>query len=183
MAQCQCQLLGALPLMCCAPTCNNSAQTYPVVLYIFGDLILFFVSFLCDPFDVKPQLAADWSRLRAVRKLVFRAIQEAKEAGVVAGSSDASVVVSCEPGLATLLRSFENRGESNLSNVFVCSEALVGDTLGPINGHVFRAEDAHEGLVTVAVSKTQRTKCPRCWRFVSSETDALCSRCATIVQQ
>eukprot|EP00051_Salpingoeca_urceolata_P021737 m.344124 g.344124 ORF g.344124 m.344124 type:complete len:1079 (+) comp19853_c0_seq1:157-3393(+) len=130
-----------------------------------------------------PQLAADWSRLRAVRKLVFRAIQEAKEAGVVAGSSDASVVVSCEPGLATLLRSFENRGESNLSNVFVCSEALVGDTLGPINGHVFRAEDAHEGLVTVAVSKTQRTKCPRCWRFVSSETDALCSRCATIVQQ
>ncbi len=121
-------------------------------------------------------LAAPFGRVLAVRAAVTKAIEEARQAGVVKQASEARVVVDADAvdGLAPLLR--ERAHE--LPALFLAAEvALAG------------APDAVESPVVpglrVAVARAAGEKCPRCWLVrplgpVACHP-ALCGRCAAVL--
>ena len=122
------------------------------------------------------QLAARFERLLAVRAAVTKAIEEARQAGVVKQSSEARVVLGVEQGdgLAELLAA----QAAELPALFLTAAVTVGD-----DGRA-PASPVLAGL-RVAVERASGKKCPRCWNVRVVGGDArhpdLCARCATVV--
>ena len=122
------------------------------------------------------QLAARFERLLAVRAAVTKAIEEARQAGVVKQSSEARVVlgVGQGDGLAELLAA----QAAELPALFLTAAVTVGD-----DGRA-PASPVLAGL-RVAVERASGKKCPRCWNVRVVGGDArhpdLCARCVTVV--
>ena len=122
------------------------------------------------------QLAARFDRLLAVRAAVTKAIEEARQAGVVKQSSEARVVlgVGQGDGLAELLAA----QAAELPALFLTAAVTVGD-----DGRA-PASPVLAGL-RVAVERASGKKCPRCWNVRVVGGDArhpdLCARCVTVV--
>ena len=122
------------------------------------------------------QLAARFERLLAVRAAVTKAIEEARQAGVVKQSSEARVVLGVEQGdgLAELLAA----QAAELPALFLTAAVTVGD-----DGRA-PASPVLAGL-RVAVERASGKKCPRCWNVRVVGGDArhpdLCARCVTVV--
>jgi len=121
------------------------------------------------------QLAARFERLLAVRGAVTKAIEEARQGGVVRQSSEARVVLGVEPGdLVELL----SARAADLPALFLTAAVTVGD-----DGRA-PASPLLAGL-RVAVERASGKKCPRCWNVRVVGEDArhpdLCARCAAVV--
>src|SRR5262249_36916073 len=119
-------------------------------------------------------LAARFERLLAVRGAVTKAIEEARQAGVVRQSSEARVVLGVEPG--DLLDLLSRRAVPRA----VCRPGAVpGGDAGRGRGSPVLA-----GL-RVAVERAPGKKCPRCWNVRVLGEDArhpdLCARCAAVI--
>ena len=103
---------------------------------------------------------------------MYKAIEGAKQDGLISGISDANVSITAPQHVKTLLDDLESDGE--LLETLMCSNVEVAlDTNGSGSGSV--------GSITVKITPTELAKCPRCWRFLSAEDGALCSRCDDVV--
>jgi isoleucyl-tRNA synthetase len=105
-----------------------------------------------------------WTRLRAVRDDVNRALETARQAKTIGTSLAAHVTLTAGGNAAALLR----RHEADLPMLFIVSQVAL-DTSGP------------EG-VSVSVSRAEGHKCERCWRVLPElsadpRSAGLCSRC------
>jgi isoleucyl-tRNA synthetase len=123
-----------------------------------------------------PEVAERFGRLLAVRGAVTKAIEEARQAGVVKQASEARVVLAPETvdGLGGLL---EERAR-DLGALFLVSDvALVSADGG--------RESAVVPGLRVAVERAPGEKCPRCWNVRALGRDArhpeLCDRCAAVL--
>jgi isoleucyl-tRNA synthetase len=114
-------------------------------------------------------LAARFERLLAVRAAVTKALEEARQAGLVKQSSEARVRVGVgeDDALAGLLAT-----AAELAPLFLVAEVEL------------RRDGSAPG-VRVRVERAPGRKCPRCWlvRPVGSDArhPALCARCAAVV--
>ncbi len=113
---------------------------------------------------------ADWEQIMLVKTAVNKAIEAARNEGVIRGSLDAEVVLSAEPELTNLLQTFGDE----LRFVLITSGATVGD-------HPEAKVSDLDGL-SIAVIKSEHEKCERCWhhREDVGQNDAhptLCGRC------
>jgi isoleucyl-tRNA synthetase len=113
---------------------------------------------------VAARIDESWTRLRAIRDEVNRALETARQAKIIGTSLAAHVALTAGGEAAALLR----RHEADLPMLFIASQVSL-DTTGP------------EG-VSVSVSRAEGHKCERCWRVLpelSSDpgSPGLCSRC------
>jgi isoleucyl-tRNA synthetase len=109
-------------------------------------------------------LAERWEQLLAVRDVVNRALEVARQAKVIGTSLGACVTLSAGGKIGALLR----RYEADLPMLFIVSQVVL------------ELNDA-EG-VRVTVTHAEGEKCQRCWRVVldvshDPDTEGLCSRC------
>jgi isoleucyl-tRNA synthetase len=110
------------------------------------------------------ELAAKWKRIREIRGLVLKRIEEARAAGSLGSSLQAEVVVRVAPDDLALLRSLGD----DLRFAFITSQARV---------------EAGEAL-EVDVSVSADPKCERCWHYRTdvgsvASHPTLCARCVS----
>ena len=110
-------------------------------------------------------LGAKWEHLRALRSLATLAIEPARRDKLVGSSLEASIVIGANHADAALLASVD------FAELAIVSEA-----------HVSIDPDLESG-VRVSTSKSDHSKCERCWRYLPdvAETTGLCGRCAEVV--
>jgi isoleucyl-tRNA synthetase len=107
-------------------------------------------------------LAERWKRLRELRAVVTKRLEDSRAAGEIGSSLQAEIVVGAAGADLALLRSL---GE-DLKFVFITSKAQV--------------REAAE--LTVAVAPSAAPKCERCWHWrddvgADRRHEALCARC------
>ncbi|PKO27364.1 MAG: isoleucine--tRNA ligase [Betaproteobacteria bacterium HGW-Betaproteobacteria-9] len=124
---------------------------------------IFFETFLPLP-SANEALLAKWNRIRAIRDVANKAIEDLRTAGAVGASLQATLVITAGADDAALLRSLGD----DLKFVTITSAATV--------------VDGAELQVTVAPSAAQ--KCERCWHYrddVGAEAahPTLCGRCVS----
>jgi isoleucyl-tRNA synthetase len=121
------------------------------------------------------ELAARFERLLGVRAAVTKAIEEARQGGVVKRSSEARVILGVpgSDGLAGMLAALQ----PDLPALFLTAEVALGDGAG--------AESALVPGLRVSVERAAGQKCPRCWTVREIGSDPrhadVCARCAGVL--
>ena len=120
----------------------------------------------------KVDIAVNWSVMDVVQKIVAKALEAARDEGVIGSSLDASITIYTEDELAELLASF---GEE-LHFLFITSDATLVSTVNIPEGAI-KADG-----VAVSVLQSIHQKCIRCWHKdesvgQSSDHPKLCIRC------
>ncbi|UYH54476.1 isoleucine--tRNA ligase [Qipengyuania sp. SS22] len=110
-----------------------------------------------------PGVAADgarWNKLRELRETVMEAIEPLRRDKVIRSGLEADVVV---PAAAVP----EGFSDADLAELFITASVTRGDS------------------DTVTVTRTDESKCGRCWRLLPSveEDGDLCDRCETAVAE
>jgi isoleucyl-tRNA synthetase len=124
---------------------------------------IFFETFLPLP-TPNEGLLAKWARIRAIRDLANKAIEDVRTEGEVGASLQATLTITAGPDDAALLRSLG----ADLKFVTITSAVTVVDG---------------ESLA-VAVTPSSATKCERCWHYTDdvgqhAEHPTLCGRCVS----
>ncbi len=123
-----------------------------------------------------PEVAARFARLLAVRGAVTKAIEEARQAGLVKQSSEARLSLSAPAadGLGALLA----EQATDLPALFLVADVQLGGADGAPESPLV------PGL-RVRVERARGEKCPRCWNVRALGEDPrhpdLCARCAAVV--
>ena len=127
-----------------------------------------------DPDWRDDALAADWSALRAARRVVTGALEVQRRDKVIGASLEAAVLVHAEgEGLRRAL------ARQDMAELFIVSDAALAE-IGKADPEAFRLPEAPG--VAVSVGPAPGTKCGRCWRVRRDVgSDALCGRCAEVV--
>jgi isoleucyl-tRNA synthetase len=117
-------------------------------------------------------LAARWERLLRIRDDVNRALEAARQAKTIGNSLGAKVSLRAWGDDAGLL----SRYRDDLAPLFIVSQAEL------------ERVDRQESGVEVVVSRAEGSKCPRCWRVVTSVSTAsgiegLCDRCVDALER
>lgn len=119
------------------------------------------------PMDEAVRLREAFAVVLDVRDAVTKALEEGRNAGVIAKSQEARIAITAPAGTADILRA---RGEDELAEMLIVSAVSVA------------AGDA----LTIEVLPAQGQKCPRCWNFRTLGSDPsdpeVCSRCAAVLR-
>lgn len=122
------------------------------------------------------ELAAKWQRLLEVRTAVTKALEEARQAGVIGHSLDARVVLGAADGLGTLLEA----QAADLPAIFITSQVTFDHGLDS------EARSALLPELKVKIEHAHGSKCERCWNYseaVGGNTThpGLCERCLPVI--
>lgn len=114
-----------------------------------------------------------WQRMLTFRNEANKAIETARNNGVIGGSLEAVVNIYTKGQLLEDLRKLENE----LRFVLITSKAIVSDAEAPADAIKSETLDC-----AFTVTKSQAKKCERCWHYeddVDSDPEypGLCSRC------
>ncbi len=123
------------------------------------------------------QLAEKWERLFAVRAAATKALEEARQSGVIGHSLDARVHLGAADGLRDLLE----QQEGTLPALLIVSQVQLRRDLGA---------DAISPLLPelkVRVERARGGKCERCWNYSEAvgcdrTHPRLCERCLPVIR-
>jgi isoleucyl-tRNA synthetase len=114
-----------------------------------------------------------WAGLLDVRARATKAIEEARDAKVVAASLEAAVTVKGPAAALLPLREYEAASTvfpGNLANLFIVSRVELEEAETPLN---------------VTVERAPGGKCGRCWTFSEKvgrlEDPEVCERCTEVL--
>ena len=121
--------------------------------------------------DQDEELLANWNRLFAVRDLVLRSLEEARNAKAIGSGLEAHVEL--KTGRDTY--EFLSRYQKDLPYIFIVSQVTL-------------TESSVEGDVQVTVSPAAGEKCERCWNYSthvgeSSRYPTVCERCVAALEE
>ncbi|RTL06567.1 isoleucine--tRNA ligase [Candidatus Dependentiae bacterium] len=121
-----------------------------------------------------------WIKLKKMRSVLLKAIENLREKGVVKHSLEAKVTIAFNEN--SDLFAFINQyiaTDNKLIESFIAEFTIVSQAVIGINKHNNNA--INEDYV-VEVCRAEGTKCPRCWQWhITNQDDGLCSRCQKIV--
>jgi isoleucyl-tRNA synthetase len=152
-----------------APVMSFTAEEIWSVLNAGKDDSVFLHSFYTLPSSGGvDQLTARWNKLREIRAVVSKQLEESRTAGSIGSSLQAEVLLHASADDYALLKSLGD----DLRFAFITSQAKI-------------AESATAG-VEVKVTASANQKCERCWHYradVGSHSDhaTLCNRCVDVV--
>ncbi len=148
----------------------------PVITYTTDELLEYAPAVIKgeaeDVFDLqyhplpKVETAIDDNYMRAAREAFFEVVDRLKKEG--------AIKQTLELGLVTQSEKLQVLSEKDAEDWFVVSEISKEseqDVLGDFE------VDGDEFIIVRASGH----KCPRCWRFTAPEEDALCERCAKVL--
>jgi len=121
-------------------------------------------------------LAQRWERLLEVRTAVTKALEEARQSGLIGHSLDARVVLAATDSLGALLE----EQAADLPALFITSQVAFDAALG---------DDTASPLLTalrLKIEHARGAKCERCWNYseaVGSDGThpGLCERCLPVI--
>jgi len=122
------------------------------------------------------ELGARWAKLLDIRTAVLKALEDARQAGVIGHSLDARVQLAGRDAIARLLVEQEDQ----LPSFFITSQVeLVDDASGA-------QESALMPGLHIAVEHARGAKCERCWNYseavgADAAHPGLCSRCLAVI--
>jgi isoleucyl-tRNA synthetase len=130
-----------------------------------------------EPTGFDEQLAAKWDRLLSVRTAVTKALEEARQSGLIGHSLDARVRLSASDGLRPLLE----QEVADLPALFIVSQVALADRLGDEAASPLLSE------LKIQVERAPGGKCERCWNYkeaVGSDAThpGLCERCVEVIR-
>jgi isoleucyl-tRNA synthetase len=122
---------------------------------------------------VDPKQAEDWKTMRAVREMVLKALEEARNQKLIGGNLQAQVTLTAVDPVFSVLERFKN----DLRYFFIVSAVEVKKGAG--NG---------DAPVVVQVSKAPGLKCERCWNFSTHVGEdknypTVCERCSAVLKE
>ena len=123
-------------------------------------------------------LAQKWDRLLEVRTAVTKALEEARQAGVIGHSLDARVALGASDGLRALL---EGQAQE-LAAIFITSQVAFDHGL---------SSDASSPLLPdlkIKIERARGAKCERCWNYSEAvghdhTHPGLCQRCLPVIRE
>ncbi len=119
------------------------------------------------PDGAAAEVASDFATLLEVREAVTKALEEARDAGVIKKSQEAAVCLTVP---AEMMAAVAKHPSSVIEEMLIVAsvDATEGDEL------------------TATVARTDQEKCERCWNYRTIGTDPrhpdLCERCACVVE-
>lgn len=119
--------------------------------------------------------SAYWERILAFRDEANRAIEQARNNGLIGGSLEAEVKVFAQGQVAEDLKALGDE----LRFVLITSKVTVSDEAAPADAF---SVDLGDSKVAFVVTKSQAQKCERCWHYEEgvgqdAEHPTLCPRC------
>ena len=123
------------------------------------------------------KLAEKWDRLLAVRTAVTKALEEARQSGLIGHSLDARVHLGAADGLRELLE----HQEGHLPALFIVSQVQLSRDLGADAMSVLLPE------LKLRIERARGGKCERCWNYsevvgTDAEHPGLCERCLPVIR-
>lgn len=144
-------------------TADEIVEHAPAIFRNEGDSIFDFDNF--DLPEVESKL--DTKTLIGFREAFFERLDQLKKNGVVKNTLEIEVAID-----GNLLSSLN---DEDLADILTVSSVVRKKSSDQI------LEQFEIDKSVVFVSKSNKHKCPRCWRFVSSDEDSLCSRCSEVM--
>ena len=125
-------------------------------------------------------IADSYNKLFDYRDDVMKALELARAEKLIGKSLDACVTIYA--GSNSEAAGFFKKFESELKDIFICSEVILADGDAPAD-----AFSETESGIAVKVTSAEGVKCDRCWfvtKDASSDGDGqnLCARCASIIK-
>jgi isoleucyl-tRNA synthetase len=123
------------------------------------------------------QLATKWERLLSVRTAVTKALEEARQSGLIGHSLDARVHLGAADGLRDLLE----QQEGTLPAFLIVSQVQLSRDLGAEALSPLMPE------LKVRIERARGAKCERCWNYseaVGSDAEhpGVCARCLPVIR-
>lgn len=123
--------------------------------------------------DVDEAFTAQWDRIHALRDVVKKALEIARNQKVIGASLDAKVQIFCDSETYNFVQSVQNE----LATVFIVSQVTVENS----GTGEFSSEDMPG--VSVTVGRAEGEKCARCWTYSNtvgqdSRYPDVCAHCA-----
>ena len=116
-------------------------------------------------------LAAKWARIRAVRRVVNGALEEARRDKIIGASLEAAPIVHVDAETAALL--------SDVAFDDICITSGIVVTTEPAQDDAFTLDDTPG--VAVGFAQAEGGKCQRCWKILPDVGhhghDGVCARC------
>ncbi len=112
-------------------------------------------------------LIEKWSKIREVRDVVLKALEEERQNGKIGHSLEAKVNLKVDGELYDIVKSIE----TDLADIMIVSSLLL-----------------EKGDTSVTVERAEGQKCERCWKYSTTvgedkEYPTLCSRCAEVIRK
>jgi len=160
-----------------APILSFTAEEIWTHLPAAGGPPSVFVMGFPEPTRQDASLAAKWDRLLAVRAAVTKALEEARQSGLIGHSLDACVRLCAHDSLRPLLQ----QEARDLPALFIVSQVQLVDDIAAERGSPVLAE------LHVEVERALGGKCERCWNYSEavgrdSVHPGLCGRCAGVMK-
>lgn len=130
-----------------------------------------------------PDLSRPWEIIMSVREAVSRAVEQARQQGLISEPAAAVVrLVPVDDEAAGVL----SRRRDQLATIFRVAEVEVLPVGTQLNEGLVSAVEGEEFVTAVAVAATSYKKCSRCWRYVEdvgskAAAPDLCGRCAGVL--
>jgi isoleucyl-tRNA synthetase len=120
---------------------------------------------------IDESLLAEWEEIRGVRESVLKALEEARQGGMIGNSLEAKVKLRAFDKTAELLL----RHKPDLRYIFIVSQAELEQAEG-------------KGELEIGIAKADGKKCERCWNYSveigkDQEFPTLCERCVPAVRE
>jgi isoleucyl-tRNA synthetase len=164
-----------------APILSFTAdEVWPLLPHVEGREASVHIALFPDMADIVPgnesSIEADWARLLVQRNQVLFQLEQLRTDKVIGKSLEAEVVISEAEENPTYIE-FLRKYESALAELFNVSAVHLESTSAP----------AGISELTVRVSRSDKPKCERCWRYVSdvasdSRYPTVCQRCAEALE-
>ena len=122
-------------------------------------------------YKVSNEIVEKWTKMREIRSQVLKALEEARQKGLIGSSLEAKVVFkTSEPKMKEFL--------TNTLNLW--PEASIVSQVALTEGLADKLD--------IVIEHAEGSKCPRCWQWkqdigADSKHSDLCARCAQVLEE
>ncbi|KAG0177399.1 hypothetical protein DFQ28_005830 [Apophysomyces sp. BC1034] len=128
-------------------------------------------------------LEKKWAVLKELKAEVNQVLEQARQEKIIRASQEASIdlAVSKQSAAGQLVHSMD---AAELASFFLTSHVNLHDIDTGLTGNFERKSclGTDQTECKVVAQKSSGHKCPRCWNYQAAEVDALCVRCAGVLQ-
>ena len=126
-------------------------------------------------------LEEKWKKRLALRSVVTKALEEARQAKVIGHPLDAEITIYADGEHLETLKAMEKE----LADFCLVSQAKISGDLSAAPVNAFASED---GTVKVSIAVCTLEKCERCWKRTPDvnadpKHEHVCARCAKVLTE
>lgn len=135
----------------------------------FGKLESIHLEMWPDLGEINTNVIKKWERIREVRDVVLKALEDERQAGHIGHPLEAAVTLKVDKENYDILKTLSNE---ELADIFIVSKVVLSGEIGDVE---------------VKVEHAPGQKCERCWKYSESvgedpQHPTLCKRCVAVLK-